>query len=97
MKRLCNIYVDSEAIEILKAKGYVISHFINNILCVEAEINLETRGTLAEELVKMKISNGKLMEIIAEKDKEIAKMTKQLKEIAEKDKKNGKIVYEWGN
>lgn len=83
MKRQYNLYLDIEAIEILKSKGMDnFSAFCNAMLMQEAELKNNTDDPNSA----LKIANAKLITTINTQKLEIEALRKEIKESSKKSK-----------
>lgn len=90
MKRQYNMYLDIEAIEILKTKGMDnFSSFINAMLMQEAEI----RDNAEDPNSALKIANAKLITELNQQKALNAELQKKIKEKPKKEKEEVVPVF----
>lgn len=87
VKRILNLYVDDELIQLAKGRGIIMSRFFSNVL--ESELEL-LESPQEDRVRKLQIVNAKLSSQITDLTNELNKFKKQLEDC----KKNGKTTDE---
>lgn len=87
VKRILNLYVDDELIQLAKGRGIIMSRFFSNVL--ESELEL-LESPQEDRVRKLQIVNAKLSSQITDLTNELNKVKKQLEDC----KKNGKTTDE---